>query len=225
MFGLLEIVETNKQNSSIQTNSPKNKRTSGGMDLHSAELTGNVDGPKEPLMGWQTSLELQEQIPKSHKDSLTPPLITTAPRFVHFIFGLDTSGEHPPEFGFIQYLSIVSAYVSLRPERIFFWHYIEPTGDWWKKTRPFITDVRIARAVTEIFGNPIDNYAHKADILRLEILLKYGGIYLDQDTVIWRNMDSLLEHECVMGHEGEGAWVGLGNAVIIAKPGSRFIRR
>ncbi|KAI9032048.1 nucleotide-diphospho-sugar transferase [Hyaloraphidium curvatum] len=168
--------------------------------------------------------------PNNNKTSNSSPLAQflskaqpRVPKLVHFIYGLDQS--RVPEFGFIQWLSIVSAYESIRPERIFFWHRGEPRGEWWERAKHFITDRRQARDVTSVFGNPIANYAHKADILRLEILIEHGGIYLDQDTVVWRSLDELLGYECVMGHEGEGGWVGLGNAVIIAQPRSRFLSR
>lgn len=40
------------------------------------------------------------------------------------------------------------------------------------------------RDVTEIFGRKVDHYAHKADVLRLEVLRDYGGIYLDTDILV-----------------------------------------
>jgi hypothetical protein len=146
------------------------------------------------------------------------------PKFVHFIYGLDSQGGGP-EFGFIQWLSIVSSYVSIRPSRIFFWYRGEPNGEWWERARPFVTDFKVARDVTEIHGNPVNNYAHKADILRLEILIEHGGIYLDTDFVVWRSFDSLLRDDCTMAHEGEAGWVGLGNSAIIAKPRAKFLIR
>lgn len=146
----------------------------------------------------------------------------TIPRVVHFIYGLDESNA--PEFGFIQFLAVASAFASIKPDRIIMWHRGELHGEWWLRARPFVTDVRVARDVTRVFSNPVANYAHKADILRLEILIEFGGIYLDSDVVVWKSFDSLLAEECVIAQEGENGWVGLGNSVILAKPGARFLK-
>ena len=45
---------------------------------------------------------------------------------------------------------------------------------------------------TEIFNNKLNRYAHKADIIRLEKLLEYGGIYLDIDVLTNKSFDDLL---------------------------------
>lgn len=44
-------------------------------------------------------------------------------------------------------------------------------------------------------------WAFVSDYARLEILYKYGGIYLDTDVEIIRNLDSLLENSIYMGVE------------------------
>ena len=49
------------------------------------------------------------------------------------------------------------------------------------KFLPYVTLQKV-RDVKTIFGNSVTNFAHKADVIRLEVLLKYGGIYLDSDT-------------------------------------------
>lgn len=42
-------------------------------------------------------------------------------------------------------------------------------------------DLKRARKFDNIFGRPITEFAHKADIIRLEALLEHGGIYVDLD--------------------------------------------
>lgn len=95
------------------------------------------------------------------------------------------------------------------------------------------------RDVTEIYGRPVKHFAHKADIIRLEALRDYGGIYLDLDVFVVRNFDSLLNLDVVLGQEARprptfsrrpgsesvDEPVGLCNAVILAKPFSPFITR
>ena len=82
---------------------------------------------------------------------------------------------------------------------------------------------------TEVFGNPLSHFAHKADVLRLRILLETGGIYLDLDTICQRPFTPLLDGQVVMGREevlktdGSREVSGLCNATIIAPPRSRFL--
>jgi len=47
------------------------------------------------------------------------------------------------------------------------------------------------------------NYAQKADIMRYEILYRYGGIYLDIDFEILQNLDNLINGSLVVCNEDE----------------------
>ena len=47
-------------------------------------------------------------------------------------------------------------------------------------------EMRRVRDVTEIYGNPVLHFAHKADVIRLEALKETGGVYLDVDVLITR---------------------------------------
>jgi hypothetical protein len=100
------------------------------------------------------------------------------------------------------------------------------TNEWWQKLTK-IVELKKTRNVTSIFGNNITHHAHKADIIRLEALLIYGGIYLDIDVFPLKSFDSLLGERMVLGFEqtSEGKYPhGLGNAVILANNHSEFLR-
>jgi hypothetical protein len=143
------------------------------------------------------------------------------PNIIHFIFGLtEDFGGRP--FCLIHYLAVRSAYETNHPDKIYFHHCHEPSGEWWEKAKPYVELVRVTPP-TEIFGNPLLHYAHVADVLRLEALLKYGGIYLDIDVLCLKSFAPLRRFETVMGDEGGGE--GLCNAVILAMPEAVFIKR
>lgn len=142
------------------------------------------------------------------------------PNNIHFIFGLQEDFGGKP-FSFLHYLAIRSAYECNRPEVIKFHCIYEPTGEWWQRSREYVTLARV-ECREEIFGNPLLHYAHRADVLRLELMLREGGIYLDTDVICLRSFAPLLKYDCVMGREGR---VGLCNAVIMAKPNAEFLRR
>lgn len=89
-------------------------------------------------------------------------------------------------------------------------------------------ELKKARQFDSIFGRPISKFAHKADIIRLEALLEYGGIYLDLDVYTIRSFEPLRHFDTVLGLEGgvPGLEVhGLCNGVIISTPNSPFLKR
>lgn len=86
------------------------------------------------------------------------------PPYVHYVFGLSPDFGGKP-FGFLQYAAIQSALQILHPEKIYFHYVYEPKGWWWERQLEVegFTPVK-AREVDEIFGRPIEHFAHKADV-------------------------------------------------------------
>ena len=51
-------------------------------------------------------------------------------------------------------------------------------------------------------GSKISEKEHKADVVRLEILIAHGGIYVDTDVFAFKSIDELVfdaSHSSVMG--------------------------
>jgi hypothetical protein len=89
-------------------------------------------------------------------------------------------------------------------------------------------ELKQVRNIDEVHGRKLSNVAHKADVIRLEALLEYGGIYVDMDIYTIRSFAPLLHFETVLGLEGgtpELVQQGLCNAVIVAKPNAPFLSR
>jgi hypothetical protein len=127
-------------------------------------------------------------------------------------------------------------------------HQYEPTGEWFEKARPYLSLNKIS-APDSIQGNKLHHVAHQADIVRLQMLQQYGGIYLDLDTISKKPLTSLLDHSFVIAKEfkppvyytnwdriknavrqfnlapltEEQKVYGLCNAVMLSEPGSPFI--
>ena len=53
-------------------------------------------------------------------------------------------------------------------------------------------------------------WAFVSDYARLKIIYDNGGIYLDTDVELKRNLDSLLEEECYFGVQQEGKYIATG---------------
>ncbi|WVO16357.1 hypothetical protein L204_104032 [Cryptococcus depauperatus] len=180
-----------------------------------------------------------------------PPPEDPIPNIVHYVFGL---ADDQPDFPYFAYLAMRSSLISLKPDFIYFHCINEPKGYWWDRIRNWegwkdeqghrrgLVEIKRARDVQWIgkSKSPVVHFAHKADIIRLEELLKYGGIYLDIDTMVLRSFSevSLLQYNTVLGLEAHGltflrkpGWddgmqpKGLCNAVIIARKGAEFLKR
>jgi hypothetical protein len=141
------------------------------------------------------------------------------PNVMHFVFGMTEDFGGKP-FSLIHYLSIKSALTLNRPDDAVLWCRFVPTGYWWQKAAALV-DVRYAGDVNERYGTPLAVYAHRADIVRLEKLIEYGGIYIDLDVICIKSFEPLLRFDCVWGEE-ESADL-LCNGVILAARNSEFL--
>jgi hypothetical protein len=146
------------------------------------------------------------------------------PKKIHFIYGLSEDYGKMP-FSFFHWAAIKSAKKMNPDYEIYYWYKNLPNSRYMDS---LINDGIIFKEIevvpTHIFGNELCCVAHKADILRLEILNQIGGIYLDIDTITVKSFDELLDNKCVMARESiEGIVDGLCNAVILAQPQTKFI--
>ncbi|EJU03629.1 hypothetical protein DACRYDRAFT_87837 [Dacryopinax primogenitus] len=108
-----------------------------------------------------------------------------------------------------------------------------PHGPWWNLIEPYVT-LSPVEPPGEIFGNPLTHYAHKADVLRMQIMLQFGGVYLDQDTFVLRSFDraGLFTQSTVLAMEADPyeeweEWEpgGLCNAIMVSRPEAPFLQR
>ena len=144
--------------------------------------------------------------------------------YEHFVREVGKNMKRPAadSFNIMRYLAIKSAYEVNKPDNIFFYYCYEPHGEWWERAKQYITPIKV-EPPKEIFGNPIKSYAHQADVIRLQLLIEEGGIYLDSDTLCLKPLTPLLEDGgFVMGQEGNEA--KLCNAVMLSEKGSEFAK-
>jgi hypothetical protein len=145
------------------------------------------------------------------------------PRRIHFCFGLSPDFAGMP-WGLVHFACVRSAVLRIKPQYASLYYEYEPSGPWWDLTKSLI-DVEKIVAPRRIFDRPLMHPAHRADVVRLEKLLKHGGIYLDCDVLVVNDFQPLLMADCVLGAEGVGGGIGLCNAVILATENAPFIRR
>ena len=145
------------------------------------------------------------------------------PKILHFTFGMASDFGGKP-WGLVHHVCLKSAIERIKPEKAFFYFEFEPDGLWWELSRNLVT-LKKVEAPREIFGNPLLHVAHRSDVLRLQKLIEFGGIYLDTDVFVHRDFDDLLHNSVVMGQEGVDGEFGLANAVILAEPNAPFLCR
>lgn len=145
----------------------------------------------------------------------TPFLV---PNIIHYIWlGKD-------KFDFMYFVSILSGYKKQHPCLIFLYYDTLPSGQWWNLLLLYVPNIIPVNVTppSEIANKKILYVQHKSDILRLQILKEYGGIYLDTDQLLFTSLDKFRNRECTMGMAADGY---LGSAVIVARKNSEFIRK
>lgn len=145
------------------------------------------------------------------------------PNRFHFCWGFAADFGRKP-FSLVHYLAVKSAVEVNRPEAVHLYYKHEPQGPWWERAKPLVDLVPI-EPPTEIHGMPVHHHAHQTDLVRLQVLHRHGGIYLDLDVLCLRPFTPLREHSVVLGQEGENGFYGLCNAVVLAEPGAFLIER
>lgn len=141
------------------------------------------------------------------------------PNVVHYVYtgaGL--------RFTFVNYLSYRSAGRYIRPDQIFVHGDHPPTGPWWDRTVREVRDIYHVKTIpseTAPNGKAYHFPAHISDFMRTEILLRYGGIYLDPDVLVVKSFTPLRRYSVVMGLEAPGR---LCNGIMLGVRGAPFLR-
>ncbi|KAK3779642.1 hypothetical protein RRG08_040365 [Elysia crispata] len=140
------------------------------------------------------------------------------PKIVYFvIFGTYV-------FKFWHYIAFMAAKRNVSPSAIYVIGDQHPQGRWWQRVLADVHGVRfVYRELPQnISGIDVRFRHHLSDIVRLQILYMNGGIYLDADMVVVRDLEPLLDYDITMGMVENGT--GMGNAFISTKRGSPFVR-
>nr|XP_037268261.1 uncharacterized protein LOC119159562 [Rhipicephalus microplus] len=145
--------------------------------------------------------------------------ITFVPNIVHFV----RLGDAP--LSFIEVVSIRAAWLQQKPDSLMIHcdNCSATTGsENWKhiKDIPRLTLNYVEKPET-IFGIEISCIQHASDIVRIRVLRKYGGIYLDSDSYVVKSLDKYRRYETTIGWPPRGI---IGNQIIIAHKRSEFLR-
>lgn len=148
------------------------------------------------------------------------------PNNVHFIFFGFT------EFAMIHYLAVKTALHVHKPNNVFVHYTKQPENNplWDEIAKEVI--LRYVEPPESFMDVPLTSYQYKADITRLEILIREGGIYLDIDVLSLKPFGDLLNKSCVLGVEAADDMDSvrledarsLTNAVMMCEPNHPFMK-
>lgn len=150
------------------------------------------------------------------------------PSAVHFILPF-----RQPALTFIHYVSVLSAFWMIQPDRLILWYVRPPQGQHWERLkRNFSTSgvleervVFIKRAApVEVYSIFLSSVEHQSDVMRLDALLLFGGLYLDLDVIVVKSLRQIIENSrkksFVIGREFQS---GLCNGIMLSIPFGRFL--
>lgn len=170
------------------------------------------------------------------------------PNIVHFITGQGDASDKvlekygprigyrrmeraPNEFLLINYLVLLSVRKHINPDKLYVHYSFQPVGYWWlkaKQDRELNLTLNQIPPIKSIYNHPLYHHAHRTDVARLEILDKYGGIYLDLDVLVLKSFSSLTSNqenvEAIFAWEKQ-KFSTICNAVILAPIHSKFLQR
>ena len=168
---------------------------------------------------WQSAVDAADTIEAECADMDETQLSKCeVPPVLHFVLG------YPGKFDFYAYISVKSAHDRVKPEAIYmhvFGQRFDPSPYLKRAIDEFGIKLVSARDVTEVMGRKVDVVEHRSDVVRLESLIRFGGIYIDLDAFILQPFDVFYKNELTMPAEGN---VGVNNGIMIAKRCSRFLR-
>jgi len=143
-----------------------------------------------------------------------------APKIVHLV-KTDSDDRDLP---LVQYLCYRSVVAHCQGYRILLHTPSIPEGARWKALLADIEPV-VAMPPQWLGNRRLMLAAHQSDVWRVRKLIQQGGIYLDWDLLLLRPPDALLGNVCAMALEKRepGYQEVLGNAALVAEPGSVFL--
>jgi len=150
------------------------------------------------------------------------------PKTIHYLFGLDCNFCNKP-FEYFHYLNILSAVKINSNYNINFYYYHRPNSIFFDKLNDICNLIKIENIEVYKQTHEFAYTEHLSDFIRLDLLYKFGGIYLDIDTICIKPFDDLLQNKFVLGYEmaNQGCDVdeviiGLCNAAMMSEKNSLF---
>lgn len=138
------------------------------------------------------------------------------PNVVHYVI------FNKPELRFFEFASFLSVVRFVQPCAILVHGDILPSGSYWNHIRAIYPNIiHVKRSPpTVIFGQKRVFPAHSSDIMRIQAMIEYGGIYIDTDTMFVKPIDYLRSFPCTMSAQSSNV---TSSAFISSEKNSTFV--
>ena len=188
------------------------------------EAAGSLCTQDPRYWEWKTSAQTDESVLyhiESECELNTPEVIDACrvPRNIHLVWYNGSS------FRFDHYLALKSMFVTIIPDNIFVHGREFPTHSVYfdRSVEEFDLKLVQSRGVEKVHNRTVAVIEHKSDVVRIETLIRFGGMYFDTDVLLLRPVFHFYENEeTVLGPQNSN---GLNCGIIFAKRCSRFMRR
>lgn len=148
------------------------------------------------------------------------------PNYVHYI----RYGRPLKEVNFMDAVNILAAFKNQKPDKIMFHTDQEPfTGPYWERLLKIpkfneTIEYHFIQPMQSIFGQPLSSWNgrwHASDVLRIQILRRFGGIFMDNDVYLVQSLDRFRRFETALESIDE---LDIGTMTLVAHKDSRFMR-
>jgi hypothetical protein len=173
---------------------------------------------KNSVYTWYTSNdELNIKIPSNKTET------RGISKIIHFVYGLEVGAP----FNILHYNAIMSAKMHYDDHKIMFHlsHFPAQNG-YWKNVLQYI-ELHWVNPLSKFYRNRCFlHYAHRSDFIRIDVLNRYGGIYMDIDTITMNPIPQKLREESsfIIAKQDTPPGYGLCNAIMASSPNSYFSR-
>ncbi|GAB6027693.1 hypothetical protein CHUAL_001933 [Chamberlinius hualienensis] len=156
-------------------------------------------------------------------DNVTGHPFPVVPNIIHYI------KFRSRQLDFVEFICIKSALVNHRPDRLIIHcdqcdEYSQMEGKYWQMlTENNVYPISVVHhpEPTHIFGKPLSSVYHASDIARIQILMKFGGIFLDGDIYVVQSLNKFRHYEFTLGWPLND---NMGTQVLMANKNARFLK-
>lgn len=121
------------------------------------------------------------------------------PNIIHYVL------FDQPELNFVIYLSILSSLKIQKPDFLYIHSNLNKlNGTYWDKILKLnisntVIQLKYLSRPTHVYGQQLSSVYHSTDIARIIVLQRWGGIYLDSDVLILKNLEPFMHYDMVVG--------------------------
>ena len=167
--------------------------------------------------------QLALQFPSTNQSIDDKCISEVVPRFLHLVWFYN----QPSPLRFHHLIAFKAALRFFRPTQIFLWHNTVPIGTYWDEclylisppTQLLMMQIEPPNVILE---RRVSQVQHKSDVVRMQSLLEHGGLYIDFDVVLLRDITPLLCYNFTLGQEEPKR---MNNGFILSIPKAEFLQK